>query len=178
MIKSKGDPLLTAARIVVILIIAILWLCAAGLSLGIAVLLTIGRGEVLSRIAEAGAPDAAFWVVIGGFALVVVAILLAIRFFAVLNQIIISVDRGTPFEPANAVRLRRMGWLAVAGQLVLIPLGAIVAWLLPYLERLGEDVSVNLGADPGALLLILVLFVLARVFERGAAMQSDLEGTV
>ena len=71
-----------------------------------------------------------------------------------------------------------MGWLAVAGQAVFIPIGAIVTWLTPYLERLGDDVDLDIGLDPGALLLILVLFILARVFERGADLRRDAEGTV
>ena len=178
MIKSTGDPLLTAARVLVILIIAILAILLVALGVGIAVLLTLGRGEVYQRIAAAQAPDAAFWVVIGGFMLVGAAIALAIRFFGELHKIVMSVDKGDPFDPVNARRLRRMGWLGAAGQIVLIPIGAVVAWIAPYLEKLGETVDVDLGIDPAAILLILILFILARVFERGAAMQRDLEGTV
>jgi hypothetical protein len=74
--------------------------------------------------------------------------------------------------------IRQMGWLWIAGQLMLIPIGGILAWLAPYLEKLGERVDLDLGLHPAALLLILILFILARVFERGAAMQTDLEGTV
>lgn len=178
MVKSQGDALLVAARILVVLIVTILVISMVAIGIGIGVLLSIGQDKVFELIAKAGAPDEAFWVVIGGFALGMVAIGLAASFFRVLHEIIVSVDQGDPFHQANARRLRKMGWLGVAGQLALIPMGAISAWIAPYLRRLGERVDLDLGLDPGALLLILVLFILARVFERGAAMQSDLEGTV
>ena len=178
MIKSKGDALLVAARILVILIIVILVVITAAIGIGIGVLLSLGQGKVYELIAKAGAPDEAFWVVIGGFTLGMIAIALAASFFRVLHRIILSVDHGDPFAPVNAQRLRQMGWLGVAGQLIAIPMGAIVAWLAPYLETLGEPVDIDLGPDPAAILLILILFILARVFERGAAMQTDLEGTV
>lgn len=178
MVKSKGDALLVAARILVVIIIVALIACMVAVGIGIAVLLTVGEGELASRVARAGAPDEAFWVVIGGFVLVMIAIGFAASFFRVLHRIVLSVDHGDPFDPVNAQRLRQMGWLGIAGQLLLIPIGAILAWLAPYLEKLGERVDLDLGLDPAAILLILILFILARVFERGAAMQTDLEGTV
>lgn len=178
MVKSKGDALLVAARVLVVIIIVVLILCMVAIGIGIGVLLTVGQDALVGRIARAGAPDEAFWVTIGGFALVAIAIHFAARFFTTLHEIILSVDKGEPFDPANARRLRRMGWLGIAGQLMLFPIGAIVAWLAPYLEKLGERVDLDLGLDPAAILLILILFILARVFERGAAMQTDLEGTV
>ena len=49
---------------------------------------------------------------------------------------------------------------------------------MPYLEKAGQHVDVDFGIDGESLLLILILFVLARVFREGAAMQAELEGTV
>lgn len=178
MVKSKGDGLLVAARILIVLIIVVLAVSMVAIGIGIAVLLTFGQGEIARRIAESGAPEEAAWVVIGGFVLVAIAIGFAASFFRVLHRIVLSVDQGDPFDPVNAQRLRQMGWLGIAGQMLLVPIGAILAWLAPYLEKLGEEVDVELGLDPAAILLILILFILARVFERGAAMQTDLEGTV
>lgn len=178
MIKSQGDPLLVAARILVVFIIVVLVACLVAVGAGIAALLTVGEGELASRIAKSGAPGEAFWVVIGGFALVAIAIGFAAAFFRVLHRIVLSVDHGDPFDPINAARLRQMGWLGMAGQLLLLPLGGILAWLAPYLEKLGERVDLDFGLDPAGILLILILFILARVFRHGTAMQTDLEGTV
>ena len=178
MVKSKGDALLVAARILTVLILAILAICLVAVVLGIGALLTVGQNEVWDRIAASGAPDSAFWVVICAFALIAVLIAAAFRFFQALHAIVLSVDRGDPFARDNAVRLRRMGWLAVFTQLLILPLTAMGSWLAPYLERLEAHYNVDAGIDPAAILLILILFILARVFERGAAMQTDLEGTV
>lgn len=174
----RNDPLLVASKVLVILVIGVLIFSLVMLGIGIGALLTIGRGEVYDRIAAADAPDFFYWVVIAAFVLLMVAIGLAVRFFEALHRIILSVDRGEPFDPANAARLRNMGWLAVAGQIVFIPLGVIETAVAPYLARLGRTVEGGIGLDPGTLLLILVLFILARVFEHGAGMRQDLEGTV
>ena len=39
-------------------------------------------------------------------------------------------------------------------------------------------IDTDFGFDGGGILLILILFILARVFRHGAAMREDLEGTV
>lgn len=176
--KSSGDPLLTAARVLAIVIIGVLIFALVMVGVGIGVMLTVGQQELWDRIAVAGAPKSAYWAVIGAFTLIAAALTMALRFFQALHRIVISVDRGTPFEAANALRLRDMGWLSLGVQLILIPLGAIGTWLEPYLERLGEEFPVDVGVDPGALLLVLVLFILARVFRQGAAMRADLDGIV
>ena len=77
------------------------------------------------------------------------------------------------FEPANADRLTRMGWYA---------LGATVAgWLVGamghVLEQEFEGLEVSVSPI-GGLVLVITLFVLARVFRHGAAMRDDLNGTV
>lgn len=178
MVKSQGDGLLVAARILNVLILAILAVCFVAVLLGIAALLTVGQNELWDRIAQAGAPASAFWVVIGAFALIAILIAAAFRFFQALHAIVLSVDRGDPFARDNALGLRRMGWLAVFTQILMLPLLAMGSWLAPYLEKLDAHYDVDAGIDPAAILLILILFILARVFERGAAMQTDLEGTV
>lgn len=175
---NRSEPLLVAAKVLVILIIVVLIVSLVVLGIGIGVLLTVGREAVFERIAAADAPGPYYWLVIAAFGLIMIAVGLALRFFQALHQMILSVDRGEPFESANAARLRSMGWLAVGGQIVFIPIGVIETMLSPYLARLGRDVEGGVGLDPGTLLLILVLFILARVFESGAGMRRDLEGTV
>jgi hypothetical protein len=56
--------------------------------------------------------------------------------------------------------------------------GGIAAWLQPYAEKVGADFTTNADFGGGGLLLTLVLFILARVFRKGAEMRADLEGTV
>jgi hypothetical protein len=101
------------------------------------------------------------------------------RFLLELGGIVKSVERGDPFEPANADRLSRMGWIAVAGYAIATVIGSIAAWIKSVAGEAGNHIDVDdVGLDGGGILLILVLFILARVFRHGAAMREDLEGTV
>ena len=104
---------------------------------------------------------------------------LMIWFLVLLRRIVNTVGEGDPFVPENADRLSRMGWIAVGTQLLAIPMGAMVLWLAEVFKEADDiHVDADMGIDGGAIVLILVLFILARVFRRGAAMREDLEGTV
>ncbi len=92
------------------------------------------------------------------------------KLLAVVN----SVADGDPFVLANAVRLKAIGWLMVAVQVVGIPL-AIVA--REAADLFGEN-NVDLDVSLSGILSILLVFVLAGIFERGAEMREELEGTV
>jgi hypothetical protein len=90
-------------------------------------------------------------------------------FLRLLRRIVGSVAGGSPFDPVNADRLERMGWLAVLLKVVTM---VEAAFATTDVVRFASHLS---GPD---LVMILVLFVLARVFREGAAMRDDLEGTV
>lgn len=129
-------------------------------------------GLTHTRIASTALP----WIGALGL-LVAVAMALTFFFLRDLRQIIESVAQGHPFDPTNADRLRRMAWLSIAFQIVLVPLTKLIIWFdaLPYKPNVHHDSD---GISIGGIVLTLVLFVLARVFRTGAAMQEDLEGTV
>ena len=106
-------------------------------------------------------------------------------FFGKLRRIIGTVGEGDPFQPENATRLSQMGWLMLGTQLAIIPAGFIALQLTRYAdaaEKAGaKNISLSFGNgdfDMTALLLVVILFILARVFRHGAAMREDLEGTV
>jgi hypothetical protein len=71
-----------------------------------------------------------------------------------------------------------MGWIAVGGYALATVIDAIASWIKSVAGEAGKDINVDVGLDGGGVLLILVLFILARVFRQGAAMREDLEGTV
>jgi hypothetical protein len=98
------------------------------------------------------------------------------RFFRSMLAIVRSVGEGDPFIPVNADRLTAMGWTMLAINVLALP----VAGLALYIAKLaGEDPgSIDAGVDFGGIILVLTLFILARVFRHGAAMRADLEGTV
>lgn len=95
------------------------------------------------------------------------------RLLVPLASIVASAGQGDPFVPANAVRLRQVGWALIALQLLDVP----CALLARYWPSLGSaapagDISV------GGWLATLIVFVLARAFATGSAMRDDLAGTV
>ena len=92
--------------------------------------------------------------------------------FKRLRAIVRSVETGSPFTAANAVRLKAIAWAVLAIQILDLGFGLASA----QTARVGEFI----GWGPGLTgwLAVLLLFVLARVFERGAAMEDELAGTV
>ena len=181
----KRDPLLTAARLLLMAFIGVIGVAAVAIVLAIP--LVIGfQNRVLVEIARKGVETGPE--MIGAIALVLagVAALLAmaIYFLALLRRIVLSVGDGDPFIPDNAERLSRMGWLVLAGQIASIPVGALFLWIAsvvedsPAADQVHADFQSDFGFSFSSLLLMLVLFILARVFRRGAEMREELEGTV
>jgi hypothetical protein len=91
-----------------------------------------------------------------------------------LRQIVDTVRDGDPFVQDNATRLRAIGWVMVGIQVAGLPIGI----LAKHIERHFDHVHLDAGFSLNGLLAILLIFVLAQVFEKGAAMRDDLEGTV
>jgi hypothetical protein len=171
------DPLLTAARFVISLLLALLAIVAAGLLLGAPAVL-IFKPQMLAALSrhsgQAIGPDtivAICWdmVLIAGMAG------LAFQFLLQLRRIIDSVALGDSFARVNARRLTQMGWLTVAIQVLSIPAGALAVWVDTIVRGGGRP---QLGLSLGGILMALLLFILARVFREGARMREDLEGTV
>lgn len=92
---------------------------------------------------------------------------------ATLSRMIRTVREGTPFISANARRLRIMAWLVLILQLVDVAFGLLGS-------RAAAIEADWVGWSPSVMgwLMVLLLFVLARIFETGVAMRDDLEGTV
>jgi len=106
--------------------------------------------------------------------LLLIAILGAGAYMIRQLQALVATAASDPFIAANAARLRRVGWALVATQLLAIPL----QWTAGCIARAGSDFGDMGGISLGNLLAILLAFVLAAVFEQGAAMRDELEGTV
>lgn len=103
----------------------------------------------------------------------------AFVFFGKLRAIIASVGEGDPFVAENADRLNLMAWLLLGIQLLMVPamgLGLIFAKWADEVEN--AEITIDAGLDIEGILMVIVLFILARVFKQGAAMREDLEGTV
>jgi len=178
-IRTK-DPLLTATRIVIALCIAL-----GALVIAVAIIaypaLLLNQGQVLAKLSEAGVQtDASFFGALG----IILACLagfvaLVVWFLLLLRRIVDTVGEGDPFVPVNADRLSRMGWIVVGTQVLSIPAKAMLLYFAELLKDVeGVHIEHDVGVSGGAIVLILVLFILARVFRHGTAMREDLEGTV
>lgn len=158
----RGGHLLSALLAILILVIA--------------VLLTIAWPQVAAQALEADmkmkVADAQPWLslVLLGAATI---LFLAARMFNRLTTILNSVVEGDPFTHDNSRRLRHIGWLMIAMQIV----GMVTGWLG---DRLPEQTDLSTGFEfsVSGFLAALLAFVVAQLFEQARAMRDDLEGTV
>ena len=95
------------------------------------------------------------------------------RLLVPLGEIVASAAQGDPFIPANAGRLRRIGWALLGLQLLDLP-STLLARFWP---SLGSAAPIG-GISVGGWLATLLVFVLASVFATGSTMRDDLAGTV
>ena len=91
-----------------------------------------------------------------------------------LLSIVETVRAGDPFIVDNAQRLQAIAWTVLGIQVLHLMTGFIAARTRSEVQQL--DIDWNFSITPW--IVVLLLFVLARVFEHGARMRADLEGTV
>lgn len=172
---KKIDPLLAIARIILIVLQALTALATVACVVAIPAIFLF-QSQVLSELANEGIAPEAFTALAGILALAGLAVALIFFVARLLARIVATVGEGDPFVPENATRLSRMAWLILAVQLVGIPLTGMAIWLSNLTndsaETAGDAFSIS------ALLLVLILFILARVFRKGTEMREELEGTV
>ena len=175
------DPLLLFAKAVAIFLQGVMALGGAIRTLVVFAAL-FGRGRILAEISGkiGEAAPAGFYPALIGILLVGLAIVaLLFFFFDKLRRIIGTVGEGDPFQPENARRLNIMAWLMLAVQLLFIPataLGMILAQVADEMDNV--DISSDGSVDISGILLVVILFILARVFRKGTEMREELEGTV
>lgn len=177
-----NDLLLLAGKVITIFMQIAMAIGAAALVIAAGALLFFRDTINAEFIAETGNADAVFPVLeLLGVMVIGLAIVAALFvFFAKLREIIGTVSNGDPFAPANAGRLNLMAWLMLSVQLLVLPAIPLALRLAEVGEEVGEDIGMNVdgGLDLSGILMVIVLFILARVFRHGAAMRADLEGTV
>jgi Protein of unknown function (DUF2975) len=91
-----------------------------------------------------------------------------------LLAIVETVRGGDPFVAANASRLQVIAWVLLALNLLSIVIGAIAN----AVSTPAHPLHIDAGFSINGWLAVLLTFLLARVFAKGAAMREDLEGTV
>lgn len=178
----RNDLLLLAGKIITVFMQGAMLIGAVALTICSAAVLLFQETIRTEFIAETGNPDAVFPAfALLGVMLIGLAIVAGLFvFFGRLRQIINTVGEGDPFQPANAERLNQMAWLILGVQLLTLPAIPLAMQLAEMANQFGEgaDLSVDGGFDLSGILIVVLLFILARVFRHGAAMRADLEGTV
>jgi len=93
---------------------------------------------------------------------------------ACLLAIVDAVRNGDPFVAKNAARLQTIAWMLLGLQLLHLVVGAAATWG----SSEGQLLDIHWRFSVTGWLAVLLCFVLARVFDHGAQMRADLEGTV
>jgi hypothetical protein len=91
-----------------------------------------------------------------------------------LLAIVETVRRGDPFVAGNAARLQTTAWALLGLELLHLAVGGIAA----AVSSASQPLDVDWNFSVTGWLAVLLLFVLARVFDHGTRMRDDLEGTV
>jgi hypothetical protein len=112
-------------------------------------------------------PTLRVWVLVGLPLFAAIHVLVS-RLLAMVD----TVRAGEPFVPENAVRMKTIAWCLLAVQLFDLGCGVFAGILSSAGARI--DWSPSLGGW----VAVVLLFVLARVFEEGARIRADLEAMV
>ena len=177
MSSIKSDPLLMAGKLITYIGQALMAIAATAIVIGLPIII-FAQDKIEVEWREEMATTADFptlWLV-AILIVAAVAVALAFLFLGKLREIINTVGEGDPFVPENANRLTYMAWVMLALQLIAIPAFAIGIYLVKIFE--GADAAVDAQIDLSGIILVIMLFILARVFRHGTAMREDLEGTV
>lgn len=89
-----------------------------------------------------------------------------------LLDVVETVRSGDPFVPENAVRLNTIAWCVLVTQLLHLTFGMLAATM----NAAGSNIEWKFSLT--GWLAVVLLFVLARVFEEGTRMREDLEAMV
>jgi hypothetical protein len=176
MTSKPKDPLLIAARLILIFMMGAMALAGVACAIGAVAVLAM-HGTVVAELAKESIPAEVAWAIAPLLALVIGAAAMGFYFFRHLHRIVGTVGEGDPFIPENAKRLSAMGWIVVGFHVLAIPLIGISTWVAKMAKE-HDQLHLDGGFDLGGILLILILFILARVFREGARMREELEGTV
>jgi DUF2975 family protein len=89
-----------------------------------------------------------------------------------LLKVIGTVRAGDPFVPENAARLTTMAWCLLTVELLRLSFGVMAA----IMNAAGSNIDWSFSLS--GWVAVLLLFVLARVFEEGTRIRGDLEAMI
>lgn len=180
MTTERKDSLLLAGKVTALVLQGMCAVAGGVFLLLIPLVILLSQG-MLPGLGDANAlPDPAKYPLFGtSIALAIIANLAAMfAFFGKMRALIASAREGDPFIPENARRLNAMAWLLLGATILAVLVGELRAALANRVDGHGGHAIDYSPYDLHSLLIVLVLFILARIFRHGAAMREDLEGTV
>ena len=165
---------LPIAHVVLRILTVVNWLGGVG----ILALLVISQHEqwIIKAFKLATSPDA-HRVVMGLQAIAILGLLSIPLNYLILKRLlamVATVRQGDPFVPTNAQRLRAIAWTLLTLQILAIIVGTIGK----FISTAAHPINLHAGFSINGALAVLLIFLLARVFEEGTLMREDLEGTV
>lgn len=177
---AKDDLLLKFGKVIALMLQALCVLGGGVFFLTIVVVALMSQGMLPGLVDGNSLPDVAKHPLLtAGIGLTVMTNFAAMFFFfGKMRALIESASKGDPFVPDNARRLNDMALLLLGSQVLTVIVGELRVYALSLIAPQSEgtwDISPN---DLTGFLIVLVLFILARVFRHGAAMREDLKGTV
>lgn len=181
MYAKPNDLLLLAGKVLTILMQGALALGAILIAIAAPLMLIFNEKVSVAFAEKVGEVSGGTFIAItlGLMAIAFGIIAAAFIFFGKLRAIIGSVGEGDPFAPENADRLNLMAWLLLGIQVLMIPAMGIGLMFAKWADSVeNAEITIDAGLDIEGILMVIVLFILARVFKHGAAMRDDLEGTV
>ncbi len=182
--KGEEDLVLKSARLLLGFFRFAVIFASVILVLSLPAMAIFGQ-HILADVGEqfVNPPSASVLWVSAGFVMVLLLIML-LCYFTIdrLRKVLASVREGDPFNRTNGLRLRGMGIAIFVIQILSGVLGALIGVIISLLGEAkdGEPIIVagEFGLSLSGILLVLLLIILARVFDRGADMRDELDGTI
>jgi hypothetical protein len=170
----SSSAVVPIAYVTLRILIVLNWLMAAV----ILVLLVALPNEqwIMSAFKLSPSPDAER-LVMGLRAVAVLGLVVVPLNYLVLRKLLAIVETvraGNPFVATNAQRLRAIAWALLTLQILSIIIGAIGKWI----STPAHPVHLDAGFSINGWLVVLLTFVLAHVFAKGALMRESVEGIV
>jgi hypothetical protein len=172
---QRSKPVILRLTRIVLRVMVVLNIVTGVLIFALLVASLLAESQVLVMLGARAAAGPALvhgirLIMVIGIAGVPVAHILLTRLLAIVD----TVRAGDPFVMQNAERLQTIAWALLGLELLHLAAGAVAAAASSEAYPLDIDWSFSVTGW----LAVLLLFVLARVFDHGARMRGDLEGTI
>lgn len=165
---------LPIASVVLRILVALNWLTGAAILLLLVAMPT--ERWIMSELALTPSP-AADRIILGLHSIAVVGLVAVPVNHFILRRLLAMVETvraGDPFVAANAGRLQGIAWALLALQVLSLVVGGIT----DAISTPAHPLHFGGGFSITGWLAVLLTFLLAQVFAKGALMRDDLEGTV